>query len=37
LYALKTLTEHEVAAIDFAKKELTGDPDSLSPLLRYLG
>jgi dimethylamine/trimethylamine dehydrogenase len=36
LYALKTLTEHEVAAIDFAKKELAGDPDSLSPLLQYL-
>ncbi len=37
LQALKTLTEHEVAAIDFARKELAGDPESLSPLLQYLG
>jgi hypothetical protein len=36
LYALKELTEHEVAAIDFAKKELAGDPDSMAPLLQYL-
>jgi dimethylamine/trimethylamine dehydrogenase len=36
LYALKKLTEHEVAAIDFAKKELAGDPDSLSPLRQYM-
>jgi len=37
LDALRDLTEHEVAAIDFAKKELAGDSDSLAPLLRYLG
>ena len=37
LYALKVLTEHEVAAIDFARKELAGDPDSMAPLLQYLG
>ena len=36
LYALKALTEHEVVAIDFAKKELAGDPDSKTTLLRYL-
>ncbi len=37
LYALKALTEHEVAAIDFARKELAGDSDSMAPLLQYLG
>ena len=36
LYALKILTEHEVAVIDFAKKEISNDPESLHPLLRYL-
>ncbi len=36
LPALNLLTEHEVAVIDFAKKELAGDPDSLAPLMRYL-
>jgi dimethylamine/trimethylamine dehydrogenase len=36
LEALKDLTEHEVAAIDFAKKELAGDPGSMAVLLRYL-
>ena len=36
LYALKKLTNHEVAAIEFAKRELAGDPDSLSPLCDYL-
>ena len=36
LYALKKLTNHEVAAIEFAKRELVGDPDSLSPLCDYL-
>lgn len=36
LYALNTLTEHEVAAIEFAEKELAGDPDSVAPLRRYL-
>ena len=36
LPALNLLTEHEVAVIDFAEKELAGDPTSLTPLLRYL-
>ena len=36
LYALNNLTVHEVAAIEFAKRELTGDPDSLAPLYDYL-
>ncbi len=36
LYALNVLTEHEVAAIDFAKKELAGDPNSVTPLHQYL-
>ncbi len=33
---LSMLTEHEVVVIDFAEKELAGDPDSLAPLLKYL-
>ena len=36
LYALNYLTEHEVATIEFAKRELTGDPESLVPLCNYL-
>jgi dimethylamine/trimethylamine dehydrogenase len=36
LEALKILTTHEVAVIDFAEKELAGDPDSLAPLIQYL-
>jgi len=36
LYALNNLTVHEVAAIEFAKRELAGDPDSLAPLYDYL-
>ena len=36
LYALSNLTDHEVAAIEFAKRELAGDPDSLAPLYDYL-
>ena len=36
LPALNILTEHEVAVIDFAEKELRDDPDSLAPLNRYL-
>ena len=36
LYALNNLTDHEVAAIEFAKRELAGDPDSLAPLFGYL-
>ena len=35
-YALNSLTEHEVAAIEFANRELAGDPDSLAPLGDYL-
>jgi hypothetical protein len=34
--ALNVLTEHEVAVIEFAKRELAGNPDSLAPLHRYL-
>ena len=36
LYALNNLTDHEVAAIEFAKRELAGDPESLTPLYDYL-
>ena len=36
LCALNILTDHEVAAIEFAKRELAGDPDSLAPLYDYL-
>ena len=36
LSALNNLTDHEVAAIEFAKRELAGDPDSLAPLYDYL-
>ena len=36
LEALSILTTHEVAVIDFAKKELAGDSGSLAPLLQYL-
>jgi dimethylamine/trimethylamine dehydrogenase len=36
LPALKVLTDHEVAAIDFANKEIAGDPDSLAPIREYL-
>lgn len=36
LPALNILTDHEVAVIDFAEKELRGDPGSLAPLTRYL-
>ena len=35
-YALNNLTDHEVAAIEFAKRELAGDPDSLASLYDYL-
>ncbi len=37
LPALNILTEHEVAVIEFAEKELTEEADSTAPLLRYLG
>ena len=36
LPALKLLTRHEVAAIEFADAELAGDADSAAPLHRYL-
>ena len=36
LPALQKLTEHEVVVIEFAQKELTGDPDSAAPLLAYM-
>jgi dimethylamine/trimethylamine dehydrogenase len=34
--ALKQLTHHEVVAIDFANKEIAGDPDSLASIREYL-
>jgi len=34
---LKQLTHHEVVTIDFAHKEIAGDPDSVAPLRHYLG
>ena len=34
--ALKLLTLHEVAAIEFADKEVAGESDSAAPLHRYL-
>jgi len=34
--ALKKLTAHEVAVVDFAKLELAGDADSVDLLLQYL-
>ena len=37
LPALKRLTDHEVVTIDFANREIAGDPDSLAPLREYLG
>ncbi len=36
LPALKLLTHHEVVAIDFANKEIAGDPDSLASIREYL-
>ena len=36
LEALNILTNHEVAVIDFAERELAGDPNSLAPLIQYL-
>ena len=36
LPALKLLTDHEIVTIDFANKEIAGDPDSLAPLREYL-
>jgi dimethylamine/trimethylamine dehydrogenase len=36
LPALKVLTHHEVVAIEFAHREIAGDPDSLAPLREYI-
>ena len=36
LPALRLLTDHEVAAIDFANKELAGDSDSLASIREFL-
>lgn len=36
LDALNNLTDHEVVVIEFANRELAGDPDSLAPLYDYL-
>ncbi|MDH3743281.1 MAG: hypothetical protein OER56_16950 [Hyphomicrobiales bacterium] len=36
LPALKILTDHEVVAIEFANREIAGDPMSSEPLRRYL-
>ncbi len=36
LATLRLLTDHEVAAIDFANKEVAGDPDSLAPIREFL-
>ncbi len=36
LLALNRLMNHEVAVIEFAKKELAGDPDSTAPLYKYI-
>lgn len=33
---LDVLTQHEVAAIEFAQKEHANDPESIQPLLTYL-
>ncbi len=35
--ALKILTAHEVAAIEFANLEKVGNPKSIEPLMKYLG
>ena len=34
--AIRILNDHEVAAIEFARRELADDPDSAVPLLRYI-
>ena len=36
LSALKLLTQHEIAAIEFAGKEVAGEADGTAPLHRYL-
>ena len=37
LPCLQRLTEHEFVVIDFAEREIAGDPDSVAPMERYLG
>ncbi len=37
LPALEILTDHEHAAIEFARRDLAGRPDSTEPLLAYIG
>lgn len=36
LQALNILTDHEVVAIEFANKEIAGDPDSMTLIRQYL-
>ncbi len=36
LPALKLLAQHQVVSIDFANKEIAGDPDSLASIREYL-
>ncbi len=36
LVPLQKLTHHEAVLIDFAQREVAGDPDSLVPLRRYV-
>lgn len=36
LPALELLTQHEVVTIEFANREIAGDPDSVAPLRDYL-
>ena len=33
---LKTLTDHEVAAIEFARLEMEGNTNSIDPLMQYM-
>jgi len=34
--ALKLLTDHEIVLIEFANREIAGDPDSLQPVHRFI-
>lgn len=34
--AIRRLADHEIATIEFARRELAADPDSLEPIRRYL-
>lgn len=36
LQALAKLTEHEIVLVEFANREISGHPDSLEPVRRYL-